>query len=81
VIIFGFTRSNSEGRIGFLAELRRLNVSLTRARRQLVLVGDSVTLSETADQDFARLAKALVACARQTPKGYFYANELSRRIQ
>jgi hypothetical protein len=80
VILFGFTRSNAEGRIGFLAELRRLNVSLTRARRQLVLVGDSVTLSGTPDQNFARLFKALLESVKQTPKGYFHANELPRRL-
>jgi superfamily I DNA and/or RNA helicase len=78
VIIFGFTRSNAEGRIGFLTELRRLNVSLTRARHQLVLVGDSLTLSSTPDQDFARLAQALLQIIKKTPKGYVYANELSR---
>lgn len=81
VIIFGFTRSNPEGRIGFLTELRRLNVSLTRARRQLVLVGDSLTLTETADQEFARLMKSLLASVKKSPQGYFYANELSRRLQ
>jgi len=81
VIIFGFTRSNTEGRIGFLTELRRLNVSLTRARRQLVLVGDSVTLSGTPDQAFAQLAKALLESVKKTPKGYFYANELPRYLK
>ena len=81
VIIFGFTRSNTEGRIGFLTELRRLNVSLTRARHQLLLIGDSVTLSGTADQDFARLAKALLESVKKTPKGYLYANELPRYLK
>lgn len=81
VIIFGFTRSNSDGRIGFLTELRRLNVSLTRARRQLVLVGDSATLARTPDADFARLFKALLESVQQTPKAYFLASELPRRIQ
>jgi hypothetical protein len=80
VILFGFTRSNSEGRIGFLTELRRLNVSLTRARRQLVLVGDSATLSRTPDQDFARLMKALLESVQKTPQGYFYASELPRKL-
>jgi AAA domain len=36
LIIYGFTRSNNNGDIGFLKELRRLNVAITRARRQLV---------------------------------------------
>ena len=81
VIIFGFTRSNAEGRIGFLTELRRLNVSLTRARHQLVLVGDSLTLSSTPDQDFAHLVQAILEIVKKTPKGYLYANELPRYLQ
>jgi superfamily I DNA and/or RNA helicase len=81
IIIFGFTRSNAEGRIGFLTELRRLNVSLTRARRQLVLVGDSQTLTTTPDQAFARLAQALLKIVKQTPKGYLYASELPHALQ
>jgi superfamily I DNA and/or RNA helicase len=81
VILFGFTRSNNEGRIGFLAELRRLNVSLTRARRQLVLVGDSSTLARTPDQDFARLMKSLLESAQKTPKGYLHASELARILR
>lgn len=80
VIIFGFTRSNTDGRIGFLTELRRLNVSLTRARRQLVLVGDYSTLSRTPDQDFARLMKALFKSVESNPKAYFHASELPRRL-
>lgn len=67
VILFGFTRSNAEGRIGFLAELRRLNVSLTRARCQLVLVGDTVTISNADDPAFAKLAKALLQSAKIIP--------------
>ncbi len=81
VIIFGFTRSNTAGRIGFLTELRRLNVSLTRARRQLVLVGDSVTLTGSPDQDFARLVKTLLETVKQTPKGYLYASELPGQLE
>jgi len=44
VIIVSFVRSNPQGIIGFLSDLRRLNVSLTRARRKLILLGDSTTL-------------------------------------
>ena len=45
VIILSFVRSNMGGEIGFLRDLRRLNVSLTRAKRKLILIGDSSTLS------------------------------------
>ena len=45
VIILSFARSNERGEIGFLRDLRRLNVSLTRAKRKLILIGDSSTLS------------------------------------
>lgn len=45
VIIISFVRSNKNGEIGFLEDLRRLNVSLTRAKRKLIAIGDSSTLS------------------------------------
>ena len=44
VIVLSFVRSNRRGEIGFLSDLRRLNVSLTRAKRKLILIGDSSTL-------------------------------------
>jgi superfamily I DNA and/or RNA helicase len=78
VILFGFTRSNPDGRVGFLSEIRRLNVSLTRARRQLVLVGDSVTLSNALDPDFARLFTALLLRVKKTPGSYLSSHEVMR---
>lgn len=44
VIINSFVRSNSHQNIGFLRDLRRLNVTLTRAKRKLILIGDSSTI-------------------------------------
>jgi len=46
IIIVSFVRSNKKGEIGFLEDLRRLNVCLTRARKKLIIVGDSFTLSK-----------------------------------
>jgi hypothetical protein len=43
-IVLSMVRSNAEGEIGFLGETRRMNVALTRARRKLIVVGDSATL-------------------------------------
>jgi len=44
VIIISFVRSTPQKTIGFLADLRRLNTALTRAKRKLICVGDSETL-------------------------------------
>lgn len=43
-IVLDLVRSNEAGNLGFLTETRRMNVALTRARRLLVVVGDSATL-------------------------------------
>ncbi|MGO9832222.1 MAG: AAA domain-containing protein [Myxococcaceae bacterium] len=43
-VLVSCVRSNPEGRLGFLQDLRRMNVALSRARRHLFLVGDSATL-------------------------------------
>jgi ATP-dependent RNA/DNA helicase IGHMBP2 len=40
------TRSNTDNKIGFLADIRRMNVAMTRARKKLVVIGDSATLSQ-----------------------------------
>ncbi|WP_457640246.1 IGHMBP2 family helicase [Persephonella sp.] len=45
VVIISLVRSNPEEEIGFLDDLRRLNVALTRAKRKLIVVGDAKTLS------------------------------------
>lgn len=44
-IVFSLVRSNTEGDIGFLGDTRRTNVALTRARRSLIVIGDSATLA------------------------------------
>ena len=46
IVYISMTRSNSESRIGFLSDIRRMNVAMTRARKKLVVIGDSATLSQ-----------------------------------
>jgi alpha-tubulin suppressor-like RCC1 family protein len=36
---------NREGQLGFLTDTRRMNVAMTRAKRKLIMIGDSATLS------------------------------------
>lgn len=45
LVYISMTRSNNEGIIGFLSDTRRMNVAMTRARKKLVVIGDSATLS------------------------------------
>ena len=44
-VVISLVRSNREGEIGFLADVRRMNVAMTRARRLLLVIGDSATLA------------------------------------
>ena len=45
-VYISMTRSNAENIIGFLSDIRRMNVAMTRARKKLVVIGDSATLSQ-----------------------------------
>ena len=45
VVIITLVRSNAEGDVGFLQEIRRTNVAMTRARKKLIMIGDGATLS------------------------------------
>jgi superfamily I DNA and/or RNA helicase len=44
VIVISLVRSNSKGEVGFLGDIRRTNVAMTRARKKLIVIGDSATL-------------------------------------
>ena len=45
VIVVSLVRSNDEGQIGFLRDLRRMNVAMTRARMKLIIIGNALTLT------------------------------------
>ena len=45
VILISLVRANGEGQIGFLRDLRRMNVAITRARMKLIILGDASTLT------------------------------------
>lgn len=47
-VYISLVRSNKKGEIGFLSNFRRLNVALTRAKKKLVVIGDSATLGQHA---------------------------------
>jgi predicted DNA helicase len=60
VIIISLVRSNEEGNIGFLRDLRRMNVAMTRARMKLIIIGDVPTL--TAHPFYRHLHNYIQSC-------------------
>ena len=62
IIYISMVRSNDRGEIGFLADIRRMNVAMTRARKKLVIVGDSATLTyEPFYQEFVKYTEDINA--------------------
>ncbi|MDE6278075.1 MAG: AAA family ATPase [Muribaculaceae bacterium] len=55
VILISLVRNNSQAQIGFLRDLRRMNVAMTRARMKLIIIGDVPTLT-SAHPFYSRLA-------------------------
>jgi len=45
IILISLVRSNDDGQIGFLRDLRRMNVAITRARMKLIIIGDAPTMT------------------------------------
>jgi ATP-dependent RNA/DNA helicase IGHMBP2 len=44
-VVVSLVRSNEAGELGFVADIRRINVALTRARKKLIVIGDSATVA------------------------------------
>ena len=45
IILISLVRANDEGQIGFLSDIRRMNVAITRARMKLIILGDAPTMT------------------------------------
>jgi superfamily I DNA and/or RNA helicase len=60
IVYISMARSNPRGEIGFLADVRRMNVAMTRAKQKLVIVGDSSTLGQAVFyKDFIAYAESV----------------------
>lgn len=46
IILISLVRANEEGQIGFLRDLRRMNVAITRARMKVIILGDASTMTK-----------------------------------
>jgi regulator of nonsense transcripts 1 len=61
IIVFVTVRCNHHGKIGFLEDMRRMNVALTRARSALIVVGNRATLTEgTADEEASSMWRRML---------------------
>ena len=58
VVLISLVRSNKQGTVGFLSDFRRLNVAVTRARKQVMIVGDASTICK--DQVLSSLYDAWI---------------------
>ncbi len=76
VIVFSFTRSARNSKVGFLDDARRLNVAFSRAKKKLILIGNSETLTDYRshyDQlfDYTGLFRRLIQISKNPKIGNF----------
>ena len=60
MIYISLVRSNDKNEIGFLNDYRRMNVAMTRARKQLVIIGDSATIGQ--DEFYGKFIEYVEKC-------------------
>ena len=61
IIIASMVRSNKKGEIGFLKDMKRLNVLLTRAKKKLIIIGNRKTLERNGDyKEFLEFCENIV---------------------
>jgi superfamily I DNA and/or RNA helicase len=59
-VIVSLVRSNAAGELGFVSDIRRINVALTRARKKLIVIGDGATVARHPFYDgFLRYAQGV----------------------
>lgn len=66
IILISLVRSNEEKEIGFLKDLRRMNVAITRARMKLIILGNASTLSRY--PFYRKLHESILRCASSQPE-------------
>ena len=76
IIIISFVRANKANNVGFLNDFRRLNVAVTRARRALIMVGDSQTLA--ADEILGSMLKHILQTKSLYKASYIEGEILSK---
>ena len=76
IIIISFVRANKGNNVGFLNDFRRLNVAVTRARRALIMVGDSQTLA--ADEILGSMLKHILQTKSLYKASYIEGEILSK---
>ena len=84
IIILSFTRSNNQGNKGFVVDSKRLNVSLTRAKYQLICIGDGTGTLELTESDIQKgkrcVVSSLVKSARER-KVFYSESDLEKYLR